>query len=38
MDLQEDVDFSVSSIIKVARYQASTRWADFSRRWVLKHL
>lgn len=38
MDLREDVDFSVSSILKVARYQASTRWPDFSRRWVLKHL
>lgn len=38
MDLQEYVNFSVASILKVARYQASTRWADFSGRWVLKHL
>lgn len=37
MDLQGDVDFSVSGILKVVRYQASTRWADFSRWWVLKH-
>lgn len=37
MDLQEGVDFCVSSILKVARYQASARWADFSGWWVLKH-
>jgi len=31
MDLQEDVGFCLSRALKVARYQAGSRWTDFSR-------